>query len=147
MKIKVKDINGKTKIFALDGSNNSIVGAAISGVFSEVRELDEALDIDCIKIVDNVIVADTDLVAAKIQNPRTLKLQAFRIARDIRLVECDYIVNDLALGKRDDFAEVGAYRDALFDITDTYKTNGVASASCDALDVDNFGDWPVKPTV
>ena len=147
MKIKVKDINGKTKIFALDENNNSIVGAPMSGVFSEVRELDEALDIDCIKIVNNIIVADTDLVAAKTQLPRTLKLQALRVARDAKLIECDHVVNDLALGKRDDFAAVSTYRDALFDITETYKTNGVANSNCDNLDVDSFGDWPVKPTV
>jgi hypothetical protein len=88
-------------------------------------------------------------VLAQTQNRRNSKLAQLRILRDQKLLDCDNIVRDLALGLRSDQILIREYRQALKDITEDYKyVNDVnkGKASLDAFE-DDMSDfvWPAKP--
>lgn len=77
---------------------------------------------------------------------RSKKLKEIRSMRDEKLVECDNMINELCLGIRNDKDAIKAYRQALLDITNSYKNeNGEASESLDSVEVKDI--WPAKPIV
>lgn len=75
---------------------------------------------------------------------RDNKLSQIRVIRDAKLLGVDVMVNELALGLRSDTQDVIAYRSALLEFTDSYKTNGVANSSLDNITVANI-TWPTAP--
>ena len=137
---KFIDIKG-CGIKAVDNDGNEIPFSVPSTLIFKVMEVPEGLDSDCITITNWEIVEDAALVATKRQQTRDNKLNDFRAARTPKLVECDHAINDLALGKRSDGEAIDNCRDALFAVTDPYKTEGVASPEIDNLDLDTY-EWP-----
>lgn len=99
------------------------------------------------------IYVDEDAKAAgeivKLAQQRNSKLALLRSIRDQKLLECDNIVRDLALGLRSDQVPIREYRQALKDITDDYKyvsdsNKGKATLDAFADDLSDF-TWPTKP--
>lgn len=83
------------------------------------------------------------------QEERSRKLMILRGIRDQKLLECDNIVRDLALGLRSDQIQIRDYRETLKNITDDYKyanDNDRGKSSLDAF-ADDLSDfvWPTKP--
>ena len=81
--------------------------------------------------------------ALKTQAQRDQKLQDLRDAREPLLLEADIEINKL-IDSSGDYSAWSTYRQALRDITNTYKTDGVANSSCDDLIISGFS-WPSKP--
>jgi hypothetical protein len=72
---------------------------------------------------------------------REYKLNELRAARNQKLLEADILINK-AFDLNEDTTPIKAYRQALREVTDMYKTMDVANEYCDSLDIENFV-WPI----
>ena len=111
----------------------------------------EELDPECVKaeLVEDVItiVEDATLTAEKLQRTRNAKLDRIRELRVSKMTEVDiqcnlFILDDQLTGQGD----WKTYRQALCDVTNTYKDQeGDATSAIDAVDPETFS-WPSKPS-
>ena len=129
-------------IKAVDNDGNEVAFSSAPTLIEKTLTIPEGLDPECITISAWEIVEDTEKTAAKVQKNRNKKLFEFRGIRDQKLVLCDHMVNDVALGNRDDVAAINTCRNALFAATEPYKTSqSVANADIDDLVIATY-EWP-----
>lgn len=89
---------------------------------------------------EEVILSES---ASKLQQRRNAKLDQLRLLREDKLKAVDLMINELALELRADKEAVKNYRQALLDITSSYKkVNGDAKVAIDNLDLDDESIWP-----
>jgi hypothetical protein len=108
----------------------------------------EELDSECVQAArdenDNIIIQiDEDKASAKLSAARESKLDQIRALRVPKLARVDQLVNVAVLTdySAGDKLALKNYRDALLNITESYKTN---MASLDTVVVADI-EWPVEP--
>lgn len=99
--------------------------------------------------VDEALISSRD--SAMLQQSRNNKLSLLRSLRESKLREVDVMVNELTLGLRSDSTAIKTYRQALMQITDSYKyatdpDKGKAALDSFADDMSDFSGWPTKPS-
>lgn len=142
----VNQIVGRIEVNSLNDLSNPLTGPLMDYIIvpDEIHLQDADVDVD--ESGQRFAVENQQLKAARTQASRNQKLAQTRFKRDELLKQVDVMVNELALGVRNDQQAVRDYRAELLSFTNMYKDqNGNATAAIDSLDIDDADSWPTAP--